>query len=78
VRTQLPKYDYNFSIGLNVKGGRDETEATLTKEVGAWFDRTGVFYEDVFFKDVQKLVANFQQKNPNPKRISKGSSKKNQ
>lgn len=68
MRTNLPKYDYNFTVGLNVKGGRDETEATLTKEVGAWFDRTGVFYEDVFFKDVQKIVSNFQQKNKTSKK----------
>lgn len=59
VRTHMPKYSYNFTIGIGSKGSKESAELELTKEVGAWFDEEGIFHEEVFKKDVIDLARQF-------------------
>eukprot|EP01119_Soliformovum_irregulare_P003196 TRINITY_DN13533_c0_g1_i1.p1 TRINITY_DN13533_c0_g1~~TRINITY_DN13533_c0_g1_i1.p1 ORF type:complete len:198 (-),score=55.61 TRINITY_DN13533_c0_g1_i1:4-564(-) len=62
VRASLPKYSYDFTVGITPIDGNESQETKMTKSIGVWFDEEGKFYNEIFSQDLSKLFEEYDNK----------------
>ncbi len=58
--TVFLKYDENFTIHVNLRGGSNDNEKSVTHSIGRWFDAEGKFNRPLYKHDLDGLIESVQ------------------